>query len=170
MLTDLPEEVESWLQDHQDLSKLIDKIRNKFSTDDEIARALYYEGADLFQLRKSLVEEESDNEAGMADDDDDDTGSERVSLFETLATLNFFHPDENVVDKVLISLYIASSGQEMDKEQAALMHYGDEEAIPRPYFIFFFGKDIDARMSFDNPGGENAWPDSGAVGVIQVGL
>lgn len=169
MLTDLPEEVESWLQDHQDVLELLDKIKNECTTDEEIARALYYQGADLFQLRKTLAEE-TDDESDITDDDDDDAGAERVSLFETLAILNFFNPGENIVDKVLIALYVSSSGQEMDKEQAALMHYGDEAAIPRPFFVFFFGKDIDARMSFDNPGGSHAWPDSGAIGMMQIGL
>ena len=69
------------------------------------------------------------------------------------------------MDLLIVSLYNLSHKQHSDIYDAAVKFYGTRELVPETYFVYFFGKGIDAKIEFEVKG-EN-WVEVGAKGMWQ---
>ncbi len=159
------DEAQDWIQKDENLSDLLIKIKGSSKTDEEAALTAYHQVAEMLQLPKTFSDITEDSYEA-----DEEQDRELHSVFEELAIINYLEPNQNILDRVLVALYIVYMKAHIDYEQAALKYYGSKEKVPKPYFIFFFGRDVDAHISFDIPKEFNSWPESGAVGLLQIGF
>ena len=91
---------------------------------------------------------------------------ERRSVFDELAILSYLHPEENRMDLLIASLYNLSHQHHSDIYDAAVKFYGTEELVPAVYFVYFFGRGVDAKIDFEIKGGN--WVEAGAKGMWQI--
>ncbi len=155
------DEVQDWIQKDEHLSNLLNNIKSNSQSDEEIALATYYHVAELFHLPLTFSDIQEDSSEA-----DEELDKELHSVFEELAYINYLAPNQNILDKVLLALYTVYKGSHLSIKEVAQKKYGSKEKTPKRYSIFFFGSDIDARISFDIQKEFNSWPDSGAVARI----
>ena len=90
------------------------------------------------------------------------------TVFQELAIIKYLLPKAPIRDNVLLAIYTVLHKEQADLIPAAKIHYGSVTKIPKPSFVYFFGKDIDARITFTIPPGMATWTESGAVEMWQI--
>ena len=164
-MNSLMQEAQKWVQGDEKLFKLLKRIEASTKTDEEAALAMYDQVSTMYHLPKTY-EEITD----QVYDEYEALDKEPHYVFEELAIINYLQPEETIKNNVLLALYTIFMKEHMDVEQAAIKHYGSKEKVPDRFFVFLFGKDIDAIISFTIPDGLERWTDSGAVAMWQFGV
>jgi hypothetical protein len=153
--------VEKWIQADHDLSGLLNEISQRSKDKRENALAIFHEVSNMYKLPK--VSEDVTDQVYEAYEK---LGREPTTVCQQLAIINYLYPKADIRNNVLLALYIVLQKGKTGMQQAALIYYGSEEKVPMPCMVLLFGKDLDARISFDKPEG-GAWTDTGAVEMWQ---
>lgn len=153
--------VSDWIESDEKLSELMTFIDDNYKSVEKAALVAFYQVSDIYHLPKS---QEEITEEIYAEHDELDL--EPRSVFEELAIINYLLPDENLLDKVFQALYNVHHKQYTDIDRAAMKYYGSKK-IPKEYFVYYFGKDIDAKITFEIESGRS-WFDAGAKMMTKV--
>lgn len=150
-------EIAGWIEKDQKLSDLLKSIKTKYPSQREQALAIFHQVPALLKLPKvdgDITEEIYDQYAEL--------DIEPHTVFQELAVVNYLSPKLEITDRVLLACFLVNSKKSADIYAAAQMHFGYRK-VPTPLAVWFFGKDIDAIISFALPPGTKDWTKTGAV-------
>jgi hypothetical protein len=158
----MEEELNNWLEENIELYVLVSGIRERFSSDEQAALAAFNEVSELLHLPKRMedITDEMHEEHFKLD-------KQASSVFHELAIINYIFPEQTIFDKVILALYLVAHKEQCSIYNAAELHFGSKFTIPERFSYLVFGKDIDARISFDFPE-SGCWTDTGAVSLVTV--
>jgi hypothetical protein len=148
--------IEAWWQKDKRLSDLLVSIDEQHLSEEESGREAFYKVAALYHLPKlpqDVVADEEEAENGR-------------SVFEEIALARFLFPEDEYRGIVMMALYNVYIKSYIPYNEVAAIHFGSHDNIPDSYFLYFFGKDVNAIVKFDI--GEQTWLEAGAVYMIQI--
>ena len=153
--------VSDWIKSNQELSDLMVNVCDNCKNVEEAALIAFYQVSDIYNLPKFPDEITEEIYAKHEELD-----LEPRSVFEELAIINYLMPDKGLRDRVLQALYNVHHRQYTNIDRAAAKYYGLKK-IPKEYFVYYFGKDIDAKITFEIENGRS-WFDAGAKIMTKV--
>jgi hypothetical protein len=157
------EEARLWVQSDEILSNLITTIEAQSGNDEEAALAMFNRISLLYQLPKKFYDITDEIYDAYTELD-----RQASCVLAELAVINYLEPHENIKNNVLVALYTVFLKERIDVFLAAVKHFGSWESVPTSFYVYYFGKDIDAHIKFDIPEGIS-WVDSGAVAMVLRG-
>ena len=143
--------IEAWYKKDIWLSKLLVDIDNKGLSDEESAREAFYQVSEMYGLPK--FPDEVDHEEEWEYD-------EPRSVFEEIALARYLFPDDLPRGIVMLALQNIYRKFCIPFDDVAAEYYGSHDDIPDSYFLYFFGKDVDATVKLDIE--DQSWIDAGA--------
>lgn len=146
--------IEEWYKKDKRLSDLLVSIDEQNLSDEDAAKQAFYKVTELYKLPK------------FPEDVDTENDEESRSVFEEMAILKFMFPDDELKGIVMLAAYNTYTKEFVSIDEAASIHYNGYENIPKEYFVYYFGKDIDARIEFDIKG--QSWIEAGAIKLQKV--
>lgn len=149
--------IKVWYKKDQRLLKILVDIDNKGLSDEESAREAFYKVSEMYGLPKFPDEVEHE------DDWEDD---EPRSVFEEIALARYMFPEDLSRGLVMLAIHNIHTKCCIPFDDVAAKYYGSHDDIPDSYFMYFFGKDVDAFVKLDIEG--QAWTDAGAVMMKKV--
>jgi hypothetical protein len=137
--------IEEWYKKDQRLNELLVSIDQQSLPDEEAARQAFYKVSELYNLPKFPGEV-------------DENGR---SVFEEMAIGKYIFPNDELKGVVMLAIYNVFINEYITMDEAAAIFYNSHDEIPDEYFVYYFGKDVDARIEFDIGG--KTWIEAGCT-------
>jgi hypothetical protein len=146
--------IEEWFKRDQRLNDLIVSIDQQNLSDEEAARQAFYKVSELYHLPMFPGEVSKE------------TDENNRSVFEEVGIVKYIFPDDELKGIVMLAIYNVFNTECISVDEAAAIFYNSHDDIPDEYFVYYFGKDVDAKIEFDI--GNKTWIEAGCISMQKI--